>query len=48
MILLLVLGLLIRRCEKEMKKTYGISGVIFAIIVFIIAEIIGRKTGVLV
>lgn len=47
MILLLVLGLLIRRCWKEVKKTYGIVGIILAIIIFVIAEIFGRATGVL-
>ena len=47
LIILLVLGLIGRRCGKEIKETYGIAGVILAIVIFIIAEIFGRATGVL-
>ena len=47
MIILLVLGLLLIPIIKEIKKTYGIAGIILAIIIFIIAEIFGRVTGVL-
>ena len=47
LILLLVLGLLIRRCWKEIKETYGVAGIILAIVIFIIAEIFGRATGAL-
>lgn len=47
MILLLILGLLVRRCWKETKRTYGVAGIVLAVVVFIIAEIIGRAAGVL-
>lgn len=47
MIILLVLVLFGRRCWKETKETYGIAGVVLVMVVFIIAEIIGRATGVL-
>ena len=47
MIILLVLFLLVRSCVKDIKETYGIVGIIFVIIIFIIAEIFGRVSGVL-
>ncbi len=36
---LLVLGLLIRRCWKDIKEIYGTAGIILAIIAIIIVEI---------
>lgn len=47
MILLLILGLLVRRCWKEIEESYGVVGIILAIIVFIVAEILGRTTDIL-
>lgn len=42
LIILLVLFLLGRKCEKEIKISYGFAGVIFAILIFVLIEIIGR------
>lgn len=48
MIILLVLGVLLIPIVKELKKQGGWFAVIFAIIAFVVAGIIGRATGVLI
>lgn len=42
LILLLVLGLLIRRCWKDIKEIYGIIGIILAIVAIIIVKILSN------